>query len=493
VADGAFMKRFAVAIVLGLGFATSTQADLPLPPARTDLVDVAVDREFRGLWVASVSNLDFPTTDGEQAQKAELLDLVESASTLGFNALVFQVRPEGDALYASELEPWSRFLTGTQGVDPGYDPLEFLTTAAHARGLEVHAWFNPYRAASSRRARTDSRHVSHWAAGSSMAWGGQLWLDPGATDVQDHAVSVVSDVLERYDIDGVHMDDYFYPYPQGTRDFPDQASYDLYTDSGGTLERSAWRRSNVDGLVEQIAGIVQSDYPEVRFGISPFGIYRNGVPEGTRGLDQVETLNADPLKWYREGWVDYLAPQLYWSTQREAQRFDRLLQWWDNQMTDDRPLWVGLDCTKVGNHPEWTLDEMRPQVALSRAAPKTGGQIWFRSTPVLNNQAGLRDLARELYSTPAVPAVLARHADTVVNPPSVRVLEGKISVEHTRRSDLRGFVLYEGTEEGWVARDIVGSHVRALPIREGEWAISAVHRTGVETQGVLVAAPPEAI
>jgi uncharacterized lipoprotein YddW (UPF0748 family) len=481
------MKRFAVLALLGLLPALSTQADAPYAVVRTDLVDVAVDREFRGLWVATVSNLDFPTERGEEAQKAELLELVESAATLGFNALVFQVRPEGDALYSSELEPWSRFLTGTQGVDPGYDPLAFLTRAAHARGLEVHAWFNPYRAASYRGNRNDERHVSHWAAGSSMAWGSQLWLDPGATDVQDHAVSVVTDVLERYDIDGVHMDDYFYPYPQGSKDFPDQSSYDLYTDSGGTLERSAWRRSNVDGLVEQIAEIVHNDHPEVRFGISPFGIYRNGVPEGTRGLDQVETLNADPIKWYREGWVDYLAPQLYWSTTREAQRFDRLLQWWDNEMTEDRPLWVGLDCTKVGNDPEWTLEEMRTQVAFSRAAPTTGGQIWFRSTPVVNNQAGLGDLAQELYKTPAFPAVLPRHADTVVNPPSVRLLDGHISLEHTRRSDLRGFVLYEGTDAGWVARDVVGNHVRALPVRDGKWAISAVHRTGVETPGVLVA------
>ena len=222
------------------------------PAPAVELVDVAAPRELRALWVATVANLDFPSRPGlsADAQRAELDVLVDRAAAIGFNALVFQVRPEGDAMYASTLEPWSRFLTGKQGGDPGLDPLAYLVERAHARGIEVHAWFNPYRASSSRAAALHELHMGRWASSHAHPWGGLLWMDPGVPEVRKHAVSVVRDVVERYDIDGVHLDDYFYPYPDGKKTFPDDASYRAYQVGGGQLERDDWRRENVNRMVE---------------------------------------------------------------------------------------------------------------------------------------------------------------------------------------------------------------------------------------------------
>lgn len=463
------------------------------PPA-PDLVDVAVPRELRGLWVATVSNLDFPSRQGltPDEMRSELGTLVDRSADLGLNALVFQVRPEGDALYRSELEPWSRFLTGRQGRDPGFDPLEFLVDAAHARGLQVHAWFNPYRASASRSAPNADNHVSRWARSHTRPWGRLLWLDPGVPEVRDHALSVISDVASRYDVDGVHLDDYFYPYPEGQKAFPDDPSYKAYVAQGGTLDRDAWRRDNVDRLVSGLAGALNQHKPEVTFGISPFGIYRPGFPEGVRGLDQVRSLHADPLKWYDQGWVDYLAPQLYWPTTQKAQRYDRLLDWWNTQMALERPLLVGLDLTRVGKDPAWTLSEVRSQVTLAREADHAAGQIWFRATPVLKNQAGLADLLGELYAEPALPPPVSRllGADAPA-PPLVAASAGRVSIEAPDRDALRALVLYRETAEGLRAERILGPGTGHLALEPGTWALSAVVRSGAESPGVRFRVPAD--
>jgi uncharacterized lipoprotein YddW (UPF0748 family) len=463
----------------------------PVPEPVPDLVPVAVPREFRGLWVATVSNLDFPSRRGLAPAEAiaELTAIVDGAHTRGFNALVFQVRPEGDALYASRLEPWSRFLTGSQGGDPGFDPLATLIELAHGRGIEVHAWFNPYRAAAARGAPTAENHVSRTCSGAVCPWGNVVWLDPGAEDVRKHTLAVIDDVLTRYDIDGVHLDDYFYPYPDGNKAFPDADTYEAYVKGGGALSRSEWRRHNVDTMVEQIAGLVAQRRPDCRFGISPFGIYRPGQPAGIRGMDQVEALNADPLKWYQQGWVHYLAPQLYWSTQREAQRYDRLLGWWNEQVDPSRPLLVGLDATKVGKDPEWTLDELRKQVELSRAADRTAGQIWFRATPVLTDQAGLGGLVAELYASPALPPATPGFSPEPA-PPKVVVEAGAVALEDPDPSSTRAFVLYGAAGEELKVDRILGPATREVPLTAGTWAISAVRRGGVESPGVRFVVAP---
>jgi uncharacterized lipoprotein YddW (UPF0748 family) len=443
---------------------------------------------MRAMWVATVSNLDFPSRQGlaAEAQQAELMALAETSARLGLNALVFQVRPEADALYESRLEPWSRFLTGRQGEHPGFDPLAFLVETAHARGLEVHAWFNPYRASTSRTAALAEGHLARRVASAVHTWGSLLWLDPGVPEIRNHALAVVADVVDRYDVDGIHLDDYFYPYPERGRVFPDDASYHSYLAGGGDLERDAWRRANVDALVEGLGTTVRAQRPEVRFGVSPFGIYRPGSPEGMRGIDQVRALHADPLVWYGEGWVDYLAPQLYWTTHVAPQRFEPLLGWWNEQVVPDRPLLVGLDVTKVGSDPAWTLDEVRKQVTLTRAAPTTAGHIWFRASPVLADRAGLAGLLRELYAEPALPPPLARGAGVEVEPPTIEVDGTTLRLDHPDPGALRALVLYRSTPEGFEAERILAAETTSLDPGPGTWAVSAVDRMGVESDGIRV-------
>lgn len=480
--------------LLGLG-CTTLNDPAPPPdhePARRatetrDLLDVAAPREFRGVWVATVFNLDFPSRTGLSAPAAreELDALVDTLAHRGLNTLIFQVRPEGDALYDSDLEPWSRYLTGRQGRDPGYDPLRELIDRAHARGLEVHAWFNPYRAAAKTGTFRDPSHISHWAKDHLTRWGATLWLDPGAAPVQDRAVAVIADVIERYDIDGVHLDDYFYPYPRGRTSFPDGKTYRAYRKAGGTLSRADWRRSNVDRLVERIWTLVRAERPDCRMGISPFGIYRPGHPPGIRGMDQVTALYADPLAWHREGWMDYLAPQLYWPTTKRAQAYDKLLDYWDAHVTADRPLVVGLDATKVGQR-AWPLSELRKQVTLARAAENTAGQIWFRADPILRDKAGLGGLLSELYREPALPPA-ARH---VPPPPPPTVTVTGAGVELTHDVEVRGFVVYEadpapGTATSFAAY-VQHPHVALEP---GTYAFSAVVPGAVESRAVRVTLP----
>jgi len=297
-----------------------------------ELVEVAHTREFRAVWVASVNNINFPSARGLDVAtlQAELRSAVDTAVATNLNAIVFQVRPECDALYASELEPWSRYLTGSQGGDPGFDPLTYLVDEAHARGIEIHAWFNPYRAKATLADPVVLPHLSLQYPDYAYPYGNFMWMDPAAIEVRESSVDVIVDVVERYDVDGVHFDDYFYPYPDGT-DFPDDATRQAYLDGGGTLALGDWRRQNVHDMVEAVHVAIEAIRPDVRFGISPFGIYRPGQPEGITGLDQYEAIYADPLVWIDEGWVDYLAPQLYWPTTQTQQAYAPLIAWWAEQ------------------------------------------------------------------------------------------------------------------------------------------------------------------
>ncbi len=461
----------------------------PPEPDPIDLVDVQAPRELRAVWVATVFNLDFPSRRGlgPDAARSELTTMVESFAGRGINAIVFQVRPESDALYASELEPWSRYLSGRQGTDPGYDPLQMLIELAHERSIEVHAWFNPYRASAKAGVQTDPEHVSRWAQDHLVRWGATLWLDPGAREVQDHAVAVVADVLERYDVDGVHLDDYFYPYPRGRTAFPDHRTFQAYRTAGGTLSRADWRRENVDTLVERLWTLVRERCPACRMGISPFGLYRPGHPPGTTGMDQVTALYADPLAWHREGWMDYLAPQLYWPTTKRRQAYDRLLGYWDDHVTPDRPVVVGLDATKAGKS-GFPMSEYRKQVQLAREAPNTRGQMWFRATPILNNQAGLGDLLSELYAEPALPLASPHVAEPA--PPVVEVVEGGLRVEHPDPDALRSYVVYEAEPAPGTSTTFHAfTRAARVELSAGTWAISAVTRGARESRGVRVTVP----
>lgn len=389
-----------VVLVLGQTLVAAPEA-VPSPP-----------REFRGVWVATVANIDWPSRKGlsTEQQQAELRSLLDRAAALHLNAVIFQVRPMADALYASELEPWSEYLTGTlgQAPQPAYDPLAFAVREAHARGLELHAWFNPYRARHpSATSPTPANHLIRSRPDLAKLYGKHHWLNPTHADVQAHALRVVLDVVRRYDIDGIHIDDYFYPYKENGPDgkplpFPDDDTWAAYQAGGGTLSRDDWRRDAVNRFVARLYPEVKAVKPWVQVGISPFGIWRPGQPPGIAGLDAYAELYADSRLWLQQGWVDYLAPQLYWPIQQEKQSFPRLLDWWLSQNGKQRHVWPGLIPARVGGGKGWPASEIVEQVKITRARGAAGA-IHFSMKPLVRNTGGVADALQALYAAPALP------------------------------------------------------------------------------------------
>lgn len=368
-------------------------ASLPFAPARAEL---------QGAWISSVHNINWPSKQGlpAAAQKAEAVRLLDAARAAGLNAVMLQVRPESDALYQSRLEPWSRFLTGTQGSSPGYDPLEFFIAEASKRGLAVHAWINPYRAAANTSHPRTAGHISRRYPQYAYRIGTVLWMDPGSPQVRAHINSVVRDIATRYDIAGVHLDDYFYPYPTpkgGLPNFPDDKTYSAYRAAGGTLSKPDWRRQNVNALISELARTVRTARPGLRFGVSPFGIYTKGAPADVKaGVDQYHQLFADPLAWMRNGWVDYLSPQLYW---REGgpQSFSSLLRWWRSPAANPRgvPIVPGVAVDRMASH-GWGSDEIARQLRIEKSTtPRpSGGFLLWNIGPVAKNTKSVLPLIR---------------------------------------------------------------------------------------------------
>jgi uncharacterized lipoprotein YddW (UPF0748 family) len=397
------MSRLLSAILL-LGCVPAARGDEP----------PAVRREFRGVWVATVANIDWPSKKGLSAeeQKKELIAILNRAVGLRLNAIVLQVRPMCDALYTSKLEPWSEFLTGTLGKDPGYDPLEFAIKEAHSRGLELHAWFNPYRAHHpSSESPIPKDHLVKKRPDLAKKYGKHYWLNPTNPAVADHTLAVVLDVVKRYDIDGVHMDDYFYPYSEKGPDdnpipFPDDDTWAAYQKAGGKLSRSDWRRDAVNRFVERLYKEVKKEKKWVKVGISPFGIWRPGHPPGIEGFDQYEGLFADAKKWLNEGWVDYYTPQLYWPIGQEKQSYPKLLAWWANENTKKRHLWPGNIPSRVtGKEKGWPASEIADQIKATRAQAGATGNIHFSMKAFMDETRGVAKELFPLYEAPAlVPA-----------------------------------------------------------------------------------------
>ena len=309
--------------------------------ADTGTLPRAPMREFRAMWVATYKNIDWPSRPGLSIldQKKELIGILDRAKAYGFNAVVLQVRPIGDALYTSSLAPYSPYLTGKMGKSPGYDPLAFAVAAAHARGLELHAWLNPFRvgltSSDFTALGTDAKEASVAHPEFTKTYGKYLWLDPSDDRAQAYVIAVVNEILRKYDVDGIHFDDYFYPYREsdnsGVIDFPDAENYAKYLINGGTLAKSDWRRDRVNTFVKRVYTAIKSRKRYVKFGISPFGIWRPGNPENVTGMDAYDVLFADSRTWLQKGWVDYLAPQLYWSIDSSGQSYPSLLDWWNAQ------------------------------------------------------------------------------------------------------------------------------------------------------------------
>lgn len=387
----------------------------------------ALRREFRGVWVATVANIDWPSKPGlpVEEQKAELIALMNRAMELNLNAIVFQVRPACDALYDSDLEPWSEYLTGTQGLapDPVWDPLAFACDAAHARGMQLHAWFNPFRARQKDAKSVESAaHVANTAPNLVRRYGDMLWLDPGDPAARDHSLRVMLDVVKRYDVDGVHIDDYFYPYPvkEGgkTTPFPDDATWALHGSKSG-LSRDDWRRSNINTFVRDLYAAVKREKPHVLVGISPFGIWRPGYPAGIKGFDAYDAIYADSLLWLRSGWCDYMSPQLYWPIAQKEQSYPELLKWWRAQNTLGKHLWIGNFTSKVGD--AWKSDELISQIGVTRDLG-AGGNIHFSMKALMRDSGGIaRRLADEPYAVPALVPQTPWLGEPAVETPDVRL------------------------------------------------------------------------
>jgi uncharacterized lipoprotein YddW (UPF0748 family) len=377
-----------------------------------------IRREFRAVWVASVANIDWPSRRGlsTEEQQRELLAILDRAALLKLNAIILQVRPAADAFYASRYEPWSEFLTGKMGraPEPFYDPLAFAVAEAHRRGLELHAWFNPYRARHpAETSAVVSKHVSRAQPALVRKYGPYLWLDPGDPKVRELTTRVILDVVKRYDIDGVHIDDYFYPYREPARrgrgyiPFPDNTTWRRYVRGGGKLSRDDWRRRNVDLLVQELYEGVKKTKPWVKFGVSPFGIWRPGYPASVRGLDAYDELYADSRKWIQNGWVDYFTPQLYFRTYAPQQPYTDLLAWWVEQNAKGRHLWPGLYTSRIGlRGAMWQSSEILEQIRLTREQPGATGNVHFSMEVLLQDRDSVDEqLLRDAYQQPAlVPA-----------------------------------------------------------------------------------------
>lgn len=416
----------------------------------TIIVPPPVSREFRAVWVSPVGgggNTDWPSRPGMPMveQQAELRTLLDRAKAIGLNAVILHVRPAADALYASATEPWSAFLTGVSGQNPGYDPLAFAIQEAHARGLQLHAWFNPFRAVfPGFTGRLAANHVTHTHPEWIRKYGEQTWIDPGDPNARRAILAIILDVVRRYDVDGVHIDDYFYPYRESEtivkrvhrhrvstrRDipFPDDRTWERYGKAAGWTNRADWRRANVNDFVRSMYQEVKAEKPWVLVGISPFGIWKSGVPAGVTGLDAYGEIYADSRLWLTQGWMDYIAPQLYWPLDGAEHRFVELDHWWREaaQNPKGRHVWPGL-ATFLARR--WPAHELSTQINTLRddrlGTNDVPGHVHFRMSALTQDDGSLgNDLDQTVYTEPALVPAFPWLGDTTPAAPKITPAPG---------------------------------------------------------------------
>ena len=488
-----FFNRLAITLVTWALFSIPTKA-ADLPPE--------IAREFRGVWVASVFNLNWPSKAGLSAdqQKAELRAILDRAVDLKLNAILLQIRPSSDALYASKIEPWSAFLTGKMGQppSPAYDPLEWAITEAHARGLELHAWFNPFRALTSLNASASENHVTHRHAEWIRPYGNLLLVDPGEPAAREYIRNVILDVVRRYDVDGIHIDDYFYPYPSKDKSgtvipFPDDGSWQRYQAGGGKLSRGDWRRDNINQFVESTYRAIKAEKSWVKFGISPFGIWRPHVPETIEAkLDAYDQLHADSRRWLQEGWCDYLSPQLYWPIAPAAQSFPVLFEWWRGQSRAGRHVWPGIATERIGA--QRPAEEIIRELEITRGLPNgnarnsTAGQVFWDAKSLMKDAGGIDGRLKEgPYVEPAlVPACPWLGAQLPAMPRAARE-ESRVTWKSTGDDPARWWAVQEKTGEVWRYR-LLPAATESIPLANGVAAVAirAVDRFGNAGPPVVV-------
>jgi uncharacterized lipoprotein YddW (UPF0748 family) len=497
---------------------TAPQADLKAGAPGGDVPPPA-PREFRAAWVSTVANIDWPSKPNlnPARQQAEAIAILDRAKALNLNAIVLQVRPAADAIYPSAIEPWSEYLTGLQGLapQPWYDPLAFWVTQAHLRGLELHAWFNPYRARQNgARSPAAPNHISRTRPGAVKSYGKYLWMDPGEEAAVRQTLAVVLDVVRRYDVDGVHIDDYFYPYPieapgasgaegaaldgKGSKaelDFPDEPSWQRYLAGGGKLDRADWRRSNVNTLIQALYEGIHREKSWVRFGISPFGLGRpDRRPAGINGFSQYDKLYADAETWLQNGWLDYLSPQLYWPIKPPAQAYGVLLDYWLGQNAQGRHVWPGLYTSRIGAPTkEYAPQEIIEQIALTRTRPGADGHVHFSMAALMQNRQGIADQLRaSTYASPALvpatpwlgrdtpeaPSVAARRkGDTVL----LKLVAGKANASYAIWSRYAGHWRFATAPASRVDWSVPADAKLGMP---DAVVVSAVDRLGNESTRV---------
>lgn len=468
-----------------------------------------IQREFRAAWVASVANINWPSKPGltTQQQQDEAIALLDMLQKNNFNAVIFQIRPQADAFYKSEIEPWSYYLTGVQGQapDPYYDPLEFWVNAAHERGLELHVWLNPYRAHhTAGGVVSDSSVVKKYPDLVVKLKQGYWWFDPSKKGTQDLTSSVIKDIVKRYDIDGVHFDDYFYPYAEynGGADFPDDESFAAYQSKGGKLLRGDWRRDHVNKFVERIYKEIKKEKKHVKFGISPFGIWRPGYPESIRGMDQYDKLYADAKLWLNKGWIDYFMPQLYWQINNIPLSFPVLLSWWQTENTKGRHLWPGLNSGIGGG--EKNSDEIINQIMITRGIVPNSPGVAHWSIGALTKHESLRnDLLAGPYKeealVPVSPWLDKKAPNGVAVTTEDRDTDLLIKWIAKDEKDVFKYVVYTQYGDKWIYRTLnaksgffqVNKIAEVNPKTKAtaklkSIKVTAVDRTGNESEGEVI-------
>lgn len=457
--------------------------------------------EFRGAWLHTVHQGQYASQSTEQ-NKAYLRNQLDLLKNAGINAVIFQVRPSADAFYPSELEPWSRFLSGKAGVAPSpqWDPLQFMIDEAHARGMELHAWLNPYRVTTSAKQTLPKNHIYHKHPERFVTYDKKLYFDPGLPENREFINAVVKDILTRYDVDAIHMDDYFYPYPVAKVDFPDNASYKKY---GKGMKRDDWRRKNVDMLIESLHKTIAETKPWVRLGISPFGVWRNKStdPRGseTKALQNYDDLYADVLLWTKNGWVDYMLPQLYWELEHKRAPYIELVKWWDGQ-SNGRHMYIGQDVEKTMKLPDLAPStektQLRHKIELARASENIQGNCWWPGYSITRNSNGVADsLANDFQSTIAlIPAYSWISDKTPAAPTSLKAKDGlltwKAAKPEGKTDDTVKFVIYHNpggnpatimTDPSNIVDVVYGTEWNIPADTKGEYFVTALDRVNNES------------
>ncbi len=420
--------------------------------------------EFRGVWVATVVNIDWPSKPGlsNDLQKKEFIDLLEMHQKNGMNAIIMQVRPAGDALYPSTLEPWSEYLTGKQGLPPSpfYDPLQFMIAETHKRGMEFHAWINPYRAVfNSKKSSVAPNHLTKTNPNWFVEYDNKKIFNPGLPEVWQHTNRIVRDIVSRYDIDAIHLDDYFYPYKVPGKEFNDDATYKKYSRG---LNKEDWRRSNCDTIIKQLSATIHNIKPGVQFGISPFGVWRNKSkdPIGSNtkaGVSNYDDLYADILSWLNKGWIDYVIPQLYWEHGHPLADYDELVNWW-NQHNYNRNLYIGHGVYRAGSSPAWRNGSEIPyQIKQLRTLKNTRGSAYFSSTNFKNNPNHWNDsLQNHYYKKPALQPTMPWLVQYEVAPPVVnKKSEKSYQIEITDNKKVKQLAILSLTNKEYAVEAII--------------------------------------